>query len=222
MSGDVLYIANIVRSCRTLGPGSRVVLWVARCSRGCPGCIAEPIIGPDAGQPVGVDELAATILGWPEANALTLSGGEPFEQAEALLALCMKLRSHRDFSLMAFSGFSRAALERGEETAQAQLLSMLDILVDGPYIRSRGGDFLWRGSDNQTIHLLTDRHSDMSAQLDGPGVGIEFRVTQDGRLFWAGIPTPGLAGDLDSGLAALGISLRAAPSGGLSERLPQI
>lgn len=221
MAGQYLYVANLLRSCATLGPGQRVALWVARCSRGCPGCVAEPIIGSNAGQPIDVERLADRILGWPEANALTLTGGEPFEQADAVLHLCRLLRARRDFSLMAFTGFSRVAIEHAVGSAQAQLLSMLDILVDGPFIRTRTGDFLWRGSDNQTIHLLTDRHSNLSAKLHGPSVGIEFHLTQDGRIFWAGIPTPGLDGELRRGLSALGISLKET-NGGFDERLPKV
>ena len=41
----------------SLGPGRRVVLWVAGCSRRCPGCISPELLTSDAGQEVAVERV---------------------------------------------------------------------------------------------------------------------------------------------------------------------
>jgi anaerobic ribonucleoside-triphosphate reductase activating protein len=153
--------------------------------------------------PVGA--LAERILGWPDIDGLTLSGGEPFEQAGALARLCRTLRSRRDLSILAYSGF---LLEEIAADAQKRaLLATLDVLVDGPFVRARQADLLWRGSDNQRVHLLTDRHRTLAGTLDGPGAGVELHVSRDGGVFWAGVPEPGFGARLTRLLAEEGIDV---------------
>lgn len=200
-------LAHILPRCSTLGPGSRAVVWVAGCTRRCPGCIAEPIIGPEAGSDTPVDELVARLLTFWPFDGLTLSGGEPFEQSEALVALIDGLRSTHDISVMAYSGFRLEELVRSPDLARRALLARLDILIDGPFMTRLQGSFLWRGSSNQKIHLLTGRHAKLASKLDGPSVGLEVHLDHENRLFWAGIPPVGFSDRLSTGLAARGIEL---------------
>lgn len=202
-----LHLAHTLSSCRVLGPGNRGVIWVRGCQRRCRGCIAEPILDAptDAGTPV--DQLAERILGWPGLDGVTFSGGEPFEQAEALAKLCELLRSQRDLSLMSYSGFTLKELRSHPDSSVQRLVGQLDILVDGPFVQARQGDFLWRGSANQQIHLLTPRHRDLAEHLDSPGAGMELHVSRQLGLFWAGVPERGFQARLDTGLVQHGISL---------------
>ncbi len=182
-------LAHILSDCTTLGPGRRVVVWVAGCTRRCPGCIAEPIIGPDAGSDMSVAEVVERLLPlWPF-DGLTFSGGEPFEQAAA------------------YSGFRLKELASAADVTKRDLLTRLDILVDGPFIATRQGSFLWRGSANQTVHLLSGRHDDLIGMIDAPSVGLEVRLDRENRLFWAGIPPMGFADALANGLSLRGIEL---------------
>lgn len=177
------------------------------CQRRCRGCVAEPILDAPTGAGTPVNELADRILSWPRLDGVTFSGGEPFEQAEALAALCERLRSQRDLSLMSYSGFTLDELRAHREPAVQRLLAQLDILIDGPFVQSRQGDLLWRGSANQQIHLLTPRHRDLAGQLDGCGVGVELHVSRQLGVFWAGVPEPGFQQGLAASLAQRGISL---------------
>lgn len=202
-----LHVAHLLSSCRVLGPGHRGVLWVRGCQRRCRGCIAEPILGPPADSGTAVDELGARILAWPGIEGVTFSGGEPFEQAAALLALCQFLRSQRDMSLMCYSGFTLKELRSHPDVDVQGLLALLDILVDGPFVQAQQHDLLWRGSTNQQIHLLSDRHRELTGSLDGPGAGMELHVSRRMGLFWAGVPEPGFQAGLGAGLRSHGISL---------------
>ena len=79
----MLYITHREKKTRVLGPGLRYALWLQGCKKRCAGCINP------AGQRIGeggywmdesaiVDELAAVA----SLTGITISGGEPFLQAE--------------------------------------------------------------------------------------------------------------------------------------------
>lgn len=209
-----LRIAHLLDSCRTLGPGRRAIVWVAGCPKRCPGCIASSILDERAGRDVEIDELVERFAGGP-AEGVTFSGGEPFEQARALARLCSELKGVRDFSFLAFSGFELAELESSRDPAVAELLAHLDILVDAPFVEAERADLLWRGSRNQTVHFLTDRHRDVASLVDGPSAGLELHLRRDGGLFWAGIPEPGFDRDLKLALERRGVDVATREGGWL-------
>lgn len=208
---DHLYVARVGGPSRVLGPGLRTIVWVWGCSRRCRGCIAEPILGQPEVAPVPVEEVAAHILADPTIEGVTFSGGEPFEQAPALGALCARLRASRNLSLMSYTGFTLAEIERHADLAHRAFLDHLDILVDGPFVESRQADLLWRGSANQRIHLLTARHADLAGLLgDAGAAGLEVTVHADGRVSWIGVPPPAFEQRLADGLRRRGVRLLAA------------
>jgi anaerobic ribonucleoside-triphosphate reductase activating protein len=99
-----------------------------------------------------VEELLARIDANPLLSGVTLTGGEPFEQAAALLPLAREVR-RRGLSLWAYSGYLYEQLLAGQPTAAAaELLRECDVLVDGPYIEAeRSLGLKWRGSANQRL-----------------------------------------------------------------------
>ena len=207
MPASRVRIAHTLDGCETLGPGRRFVVWVAGCNRGCPGCIAGPILGPEAGRWNDIGALADRIASARGIDGVTFSAVEPFEQAAALAVLCDRVRATRDLSVMAYSGHLLAGLEASRDAGTQALLRHLDILVDGPFIAPLQGDHLWRGSSNQRIHLLTPRHADLVDALHGAGSGVEIHVSRARRVFWAGVPTPGFVAALEHRLRDRGICL---------------
>lgn len=139
------------------GPGLRCVVFVQGCSHGCPGC-HNPESQPDMGgslRTVGevYDEIKRNGL----VRAVTLSGGEPFEQPEACAALARMLRDD-GYDLWAYTGYLyedllRRAQGAGDEAAAiGRLLQSVHVLVDGPYVEARHSwEAQWRGSDNQRL-----------------------------------------------------------------------
>src|SRR4051812_41543155 len=73
----------------SLGPGRRIGIWFQGCSIGCPGCISQDTWEADESSLVDLtvvlDWCRHQIQGCPE--GVTISGGEPFEQAAALVTL---------------------------------------------------------------------------------------------------------------------------------------
>jgi anaerobic ribonucleoside-triphosphate reductase activating protein len=165
---------------RANGPGTRFVVWLQGCTLGCVGCF-NPATHALGGEELEVDEVLARIPAG--VDGLTLSGGEPLEQPAATLALLRGARA-RGLSTLVFSGFTIEEI-RAREPA---VLETLDVLVDGRYVaRERLGTGL-RGSANQRIHLLSDRHT--LAEVESTPVA-EVRIAPDGSVVLTGVsPVP--------------------------------
>jgi anaerobic ribonucleoside-triphosphate reductase activating protein len=146
-----------------LGPGRRVALWVRGCRLACPGCMSPELWS--SSEPVSVESIAEQLAkALTEADGLTISGGEPMDQAAGLLALTTKLRLIRnDLEVLCYSGYKLEDLRRREDCRA--LLAELDMLIDGPYMQHLPSTLAWRGSDNQRLHLLSERARERYAHL---------------------------------------------------------
>lgn len=138
-----------------LGPGVRYVLWVQGCEKSCPGCIAENGKVMSEGSAVSADALALEIAS-SGAEGLTVSGGEPFLQADALAHMIDRIRKRRDMGVIVYTGYLYEELK--EKEAAARLLRRIDLLIDGPYIEALNDGKSLRGSSNQRVIPLTERY----------------------------------------------------------------
>lgn len=182
-----IQVADRVEHTCVLGPGCRAGVWCQGCPLRCPGCISPAFLPFAGGEQWLVTDLADWLVALPDIDGATFSGGEPFAQAGALAALIDEVRSRRDLSMMAYSGFTIEHLRRAGDADQRRLLERLDLLVDGPYVESQHGSLRWRGSANQRLHILTDRHADLAGQTDETA-GLEASVRQDGSFGVIGVP----------------------------------
>ncbi len=169
-----LNLHSIAYPVTALGPGQRLVLWVSGCSLNCKGCISPELRSSNSGKQIKLDTLIKHILGLSfQLDGISLSGGEPFEQAEALSLLLIALRAARpDWSVLAFSGYSLAFLaarlcrqDRGLKNSN-DLLAQLDILVDGPYLEHHSGEHPLIASSNQRLHYLSKRGRELRESCD--------------------------------------------------------
>lgn len=132
------------------GPGLRFTVFTQGCPHRCPGCHNPSTHDPLGGKTADTGELIARMRDNPLLSGLTLSGGEPFSQPEACLALAEGARE-LGLNVWVYSGYTyEALLERGE--AARALLAACDVLVDGPFIQAqRSLDLTFRGSGNQRL-----------------------------------------------------------------------
>jgi anaerobic ribonucleoside-triphosphate reductase activating protein len=136
------------------GPGIRLALFTQGCGRACPGCHnpdSQPYTG---GYTASDDELFAMVEANPLLSGITLSGGEPFDQASALLPFVRRLRAERPtLTVWAYSGYLYEELLADIPSSEArELLELCDVLVDGPYVeQQRSLDLKWCGSSNQRV-----------------------------------------------------------------------
>jgi anaerobic ribonucleoside-triphosphate reductase activating protein len=180
-----------------LGPGERIGIWLQGCSIRCPACVSQDTWASNAGREMDV----ATLLAWcrrvaPEGvDGITLSGGEPFDQARALTALLKALhgwrqRSGRDFDILCYSGYPLDRLRR----KHAGILALLDAAIPEPYVDGLPLAHVWRGSANQPLVPLSPRGAARyAAYLAAPAEeGRRMQVAADGgRLWFIGIPQRG-------------------------------
>ena len=189
-----------------LGYGTRIGIWFQGCSIGCPGCCAKHTWNADEGKAVALTDLFAWIRRLPldEVNGVTITGGEPFEQPEALHRLVAELRSSVDFceelDILCYSGFPWKHLSR----RHGDILRHLDAVIAEPYVESLAPQWL-RGSSNQTIHLLSDLGRRRYAKASGQTNGLQVVAAGD-DIRIIGIPNRGDLERMQEKLAGLGVA----------------
>lgn len=176
----------------TLGPGRRIVVWVQGCSIRCPGCVSMDTWAARLGDGTvealmhGLEQVAGI------ADGLTVTGGEPFDQEEALLALLLTWRRKASGDVLVFSGYpyERLAPRLGAFTG------LIDCLITDPFDAAAGQTRALRGSDNQRLICLTDRgharFSQYERSLRESDRALDILFDDGtGEIFMAGIPRPG-------------------------------
>ena len=163
LSSDVfLNVAMTMPRSLANGPGERAVIWVQGCTIGCPGCYNAFT------HPHKIETLASPekLVDWINSidgiEGITFSGGEPFEQAEAVSEVIelMNSRLKEKLSVFIFTGFEFEELRSSSMPAVQRLLSLVDVLSAGPFVlKQRDTSLLWRGSRNQQLVYLTERYS---------------------------------------------------------------
>lgn len=152
-----MLIARILSPVHSLGPGDRVCLWTQGCKKRCKGCIS-PELQPYNGNEIDEDVLAKILIQVAHKNnctGITISGGDPLEQSQALLKLLTLLRNEFD-DILVYTGFELQDIQDGLVGIEAKkCLEYLDVLIDGKYIDELNyKDCVLRGSNNQNIHFI--------------------------------------------------------------------
>ena len=144
-------IANTVSDSIVDGPGLRFTVFTQGCPHRCPGCHNPDTHDPAGGHEATVDELAEKLLSNPLTDGLTLSGGEPFCQAEECAKLAAAARE-KGLNVWTYTGYTYERLISGEVPGAMDLLAQTDVLVDGPFVEAQKSyAALFRGSTNQRL-----------------------------------------------------------------------
>ena len=156
-----LRIAQIVPATEAEGPGLRFALWFQGCPLRCPGCCNPEMLPFQGGQLVTLDTLRSELdqaVRTHKIEGISLLGGEPLAHAAGGVALA-RIAQELGLSVMIFSGYTLEEARQLADPCVAELLSLTDILVDGPYVRGKPDtERRWIGSTNQRIHFLTSRY----------------------------------------------------------------
>ncbi len=162
MSVDSLKLYAKVSRTQTLGCFSRFAIWVQGCPFRCVGCMTPDSLPLEGGETVTINALADEILATVDIEGLTITGGEPFLQAQELALLIQQIRLQRDIGVIVYSGYEFKELQRQaqKKSAIADLLTSIDLLIDGQFIENLNDGLSLRGSANQQIYALTERYHD--------------------------------------------------------------
>jgi anaerobic ribonucleoside-triphosphate reductase activating protein len=187
----------------TLGPGRRLGVWTQGCSIRCPGCVSADTWAFDRGVTT-VDGLVAAVGPWlAEAEGITVSGGEPFDQPEALFALLRAFRARTSVDVLVFSGHPIEAIAPWITAMDG----FIDAVIADPYLESASQTLPLRGSDNQRLHLITDLGRRRFSTFEQPSIPerrFDVMFDADGQVFLAGIPARGDLARLRAALGAAG------------------
>lgn len=136
------------------GEGVRNSLYVSGCFFHCKGCYNVATWSFHAGIPYTreLEEKILSDLSQPYVQGLTLLGGEPFLNTGILLPLVKRIRKELpEKDIWSWTGYTWEEL--GVETQdKIELLSYIDILVDGRFdVTKKDLSLQFRGSSNQRI-----------------------------------------------------------------------
>lgn len=192
-----------------LGPGRRAGIWLQGCRIGCAGCMSR-----DTWEPAAESSLVplSEVTDWVESVAegldgITISGGEPFDQPEALGALTRWLRERFDpatVDILVYTGYRKnLVLAR-----HAMILGSIDALITEPFRQRLGTQLRWRGSANQQLVMLSDLGRSRYAEHVGAAADTPLQIdVRDGAVSIIGIPRPGDLPRLEEALAQRGVAL---------------
>jgi len=162
MSEIFLNVSSTMSRSRANGPGVRAVIWVQGCTIGCRGCYSASTHPHEASSLHRPSEISEWLQSIPDIEGVTFSGGEPFEQAAAVLETINSIRENMgsDFSVFVYTGYEIEFLRKSNDRNVHDLLNAIDILSAGPFdYKLRDETLLWRGSSNQSLHFLSNRYN---------------------------------------------------------------
>lgn len=175
----------------TLGPGKRIGIWFQGCSIHCPGCISADTWSTGHGHTTLAALLERLADYLPHADGITISGGEPFEQPDPLVALLVALRRATNGDILVYSGHPIESLTQ----TLAKASGLIDALITDPFELHSAHSHPLRGSDNQRMHLLTalgrDRFAQYERTLTEQDKSLDVMFDEDGSVWFAGIPSRG-------------------------------
>lgn len=133
------------------GKGFRLTLFTQGCQHKCKGCHNPTTWDMNGGYEIEVDTLVDYMYNnlskSPYFSGITISGGDPYYQEEAVSEFVEKLKNKMpNINIWVYTGFLY------EEVKDKKLTSLIDVLVDGPFIEEQkdlAGHF--KGSKNQRI-----------------------------------------------------------------------
>ena len=164
------------------GPGKRTVVWFQGCSIRCIGCINPHLFSTKGGISLSPEAIVKAALQHGD-EGLTLIGGEPFDQPEALKGL-VQAAQQAGLGVICFTGYHFDDLRlRGD--AYTEALHNIDLLVDGPFEQEKPEHRrALVGSDNQRFISLSPRYKDFDPTVQ-PNK-IELRVSTTGEVSLSG------------------------------------
>ena len=198
-----MYVARILYPVNVLGPGRRIGIWLNGCYHHCTGCSNPELWEPQERYKTTLDtlmKLIEHICMAQQVDGFTLTGGDPFAQADALKLLLPELSKFSD-DILFYTGFDydEVLLKHPE------IVSQIGVLIDGKYIQERNNGAVLRGSDNQRIIVLKDRLSNKYRNyLATAKYEIQNFTALDGVIS-VGIHRPGYEDQVDTLLRGKGL-----------------
>lgn len=194
---------------RNLGYGIRAGIWLQGCTVYCRGCVSRDTWQFDETKRTEISSIVGWLAGLDGVvDGITISGGEPTDQPDALRSLLDALAPMRERTdILLYSGRPSEQLERD----LPWLWGSVDLLISDPFDAAQSGDCALRGSANQRLHRLSplaeQRYAEESFEHTYSGQRQKISINVDDRTVWmVGIPKHGDLQRLHHALGERGIS----------------
>lgn len=186
-----------------LGPGKRIGIWTQGCSLKCPDCVNPSLWNPDGGRSVAVEWLLQKIINLAQDyDGITISGGEPFDQYEQLIAFCSFIKLKTQLNVFVYSGYTMVEIE--QDHCDRLFTNCIDYLLDGRYVYELNRNESLRGSANQKLFRFDDCEiTEMEVHPEKPLWSVH--VSDTNEIFLTGIPGQDDLRSIQNELAHAGI-----------------
>ena len=158
-----LKVHKIVWETRVEGPGVRTCVWTQGCKIKCPGCFNTQAQDINGGEEWDVHELAEKIAENITTRGVTIAGGEPSLQAEAVWALLRHLRELcPEKNTLLYTGLTVTEINNSKKRRKTApiygMVESADVTISGPFIKAKSPDpRRWIGSTNQLPLFRCDK-----------------------------------------------------------------
>lgn len=177
-----------MKSTKVLGPGQRFAIWLQGCKRNCKGCYAQDALKA-GGDIVKVDDIFNIILKEKNITGLTISGGEPFDQSSDLAYLIKQIKLYTKLDIIVFTGYNYEELVDQKNESINQILTDIDLLIDGRFDENKNNGEYLRGSSNQNFIYLSDKFRNFQGVFETlKQRPIEIEIGNNSKLYLIGIP----------------------------------
>jgi anaerobic ribonucleoside-triphosphate reductase activating protein len=199
-------VARVLSPVESLGPGKRLALWLQGCviaqtGSPCDGCISRDLWISGQGHCLdayGFGREIARRVHSEGLSGLTVTGGEPLDQYNALLTLIGVVKSELlpdldpynrsdTFDLLLFTHYTQSEIAAGFPG----IAEAFDAVICGEYRADLPSETLLIGSANQELIVKPEVASKYDALSQQPRLQA---FVVDGDVLFTGIP---LAGDID-------------------------
>lgn len=151
-----MYLLQIYPETIADGEGLRYAIYLSGCKHQCKGCHNPESWNPTAGTLLTkekIEYIINEINNNPLLDGVTFSGGDPFFNPKKFLPIIRKIKEETQQQVWCYTGYTYEELLKNK--VKQEILSYIDVLVDGKYIECLNSPFApFKGSSNQRILKL--------------------------------------------------------------------
>lgn len=150
---------------RVNGPGKRFTLWTQGCFKKCKNCFNPETWSYKENKILSPYQIFELINNFEDLDGVTITGGDPLEQEDDLLALLFLL-SGKNFKkgIIVFTGYQKEQLE--QHPIRKKCLEYIDVLIDGVYVDELKSESDLRGSKNQQFYFFSEKIKEDELMFD--------------------------------------------------------
>ncbi len=144
-----VYINCILHPIKTLGPGKRVGIWFQGCDIKCKGCMSKHTWELKDEFLTTTDKVLRKVKE-SGLDKVTISGGEPFQQANALKNILEGLKELGIEDIIIYSGMKKEQILKKYKWIK----DLCSLLISEPFVEDKPSNMIWKGSENQQATIF--------------------------------------------------------------------